>query len=293
MLADYAPRPFGFASEELLTNVLGAEINAVTQLLVKNPNLPDLFDAPETTIPQRTACFLLLAHRKLMEMIYETFTGRDLESPSLGDEESNALKRTNNLVASDAPGWVLEMNEVVELLPFRIYETLPDPLRRGGFDPNNAAEVEAMTSAAQTLSGNEQIQALIREVLDKQLQRLERRWPAVVEQVQGPNVVIVQAREPNAVIVQARQRNKRQGWEQRLKLYAAIQNILRANPELQGMEFCAQLDTRHAPPLWDWTKNGEWREGLTWKEAWRIPKLRAKIRRVRQEAMKDLKGKSR
>jgi hypothetical protein len=81
--------------------------------------------------------------------------------------------------------------------------------------------------------------------------------------------------------------NKRKGWEQRIKLYQAIQKLLSGNPQLQGMDFCAELDKRHAPPLSDWTKRGEWREGLTWKEAWGNPVLRRKIRRVRQEAMKD------
>jgi hypothetical protein len=80
--------------------------------------------------------------------------------------------------------------------------------------------------------------------------------------------------------------NKRKGWEQRLKLYSAIQKVLSAKPSLEGMEFCAELDKRHAPPLLDWTESGEWREGLTWKEAWGDMGLRRKIRRVRQEAQK-------
>lgn len=80
--------------------------------------------------------------------------------------------------------------------------------------------------------------------------------------------------------------NKRKGWEQRLKLFETIKNILSAKPDLEGMEFCAALDKRHARPLLDWIENGEWREGLTWKEAWGDPGLRRKIRRVRQEAQK-------
>jgi len=79
---------------------------------------------------------------------------------------------------------------------------------------------------------------------------------------------------------------KRKGWEQKLKLYGAIREVLSGNPTLVGMEFCAELDKRHAPPLFDWTKSGGWPEGLTWKEAWGKPGLRKKIRRVRQEAMK-------
>jgi hypothetical protein len=82
--------------------------------------------------------------------------------------------------------------------------------------------------------------------------------------------------------------NKRTGWQQKQKLYNAIQKVLGGNPLLQGMKFCAELDKRHAPPLYDWTKRGEWRNELTWKEAWSDPGLRRKIRRVRQEAMKNL-----
>jgi hypothetical protein len=89
-----------------------------------------------------------------------------------------------------------------------------------------------------------------------------------------------------AGINQARRPNKRNGWEQRIKLYRIIRSILDRNPELQGIEFCAELDKYHALPLYDWTKRGEWRSGLTWKEAWSDSGLKSKIRRVRQEAMK-------
>ena len=79
---------------------------------------------------------------------------------------------------------------------------------------------------------------------------------------------------------------KRKGWEQRVKLYGVIKKVLSDNPNLQGMKFCAELDKRHAPPLFDWKKSREWPEDLTWKEAWRDKKLKTKIRRVRQEAKK-------
>ncbi len=84
---------------------------------------------------------------------------------------------------------------------------------------------------------------------------------------------------------QTRGPNKRKGWQQRIKLYSAIQKVLKDNL-LQGMEFCAALDKRHAPPLLDWVEGGDWREGFTWKEAWSNRSLRQKIRRVRQEALK-------
>lgn len=89
------------------------------------------------------------------------------------------------------------------------------------------------------------------------------------------------------VRTQLREPNKRRGWKQRLKLYAIIQKVLGVDPPLEGMRFCAELDKRHAPPLFDWTERGEWsKRGMTWKEAWNIPAMRRKIRRVRQEAMK-------
>jgi hypothetical protein len=108
-----------------------------------------------------------------------------------------------------------------------------------------------------------------------------------VETVWNKEMAAAAAIPAQAVIGEKRGPNKRKGWEQRLKLYDAIRKVLGVNPSLQGMEFCAELDKRHAPPLYDWTKHGEWRQGLTWKEAWGDPHLRDKIRRVRQEAMKS------
>jgi hypothetical protein len=72
----FVPRPFGFASTELLTNILETEIDVVAQLLSKYQGLRNLLDASEVTIPQRSACFALLAHRKIIEMIDGTLTGR-------------------------------------------------------------------------------------------------------------------------------------------------------------------------------------------------------------------------
>ena len=86
---------------------------------------------------------------------------------------------------------------------------------------------------------------------------------------------------------QTRGPNKRKGWQQREKLYIVMRGILSKHPHLQGIGFCAELDKRHALPLVDWTETEEWREGLTWKEAWTDAQLRRKIRRVRQEAQKS------
>jgi len=161
--------PFWFASEELLTDLLGDEIYLIAQLFVKHPDLREFFDLPEATIPQRAACFAVLAHCMLRDTIYETFTGRWQQSPSLGDEENDVLARTQNLFAADAPRWVLEVNEVVELLPSRIYNALPEPLRRGGFNASDPAQMEVISSAATKLSSVQEIQALSRNVLSLRL----------------------------------------------------------------------------------------------------------------------------
>jgi RNA polymerase sigma factor (sigma-70 family) len=175
---DFSMRTFWFGNEELLTKILAAEIEAVMQLFASYPDLRKLYDSPEATRPQRTACFTLLARRKIMEMVYETFAGRYEQSPSLGDTESDALSRTHNLVTADAPAWVLEVNEVAERLPSHIYDALPEPLRVGGYDANNPEQVESVKSAARALSSVEQIRALTEGVIDQQLGRLERRWSA-------------------------------------------------------------------------------------------------------------------
>jgi hypothetical protein len=136
-----------------------------------------------------------------------------------------------------------------------------------GYYPETEERRDAVRSAATLLSTVEQLQMFAKIVLDQQFQRLARRWPVTKIQVKQPN--------------------KRNGWQQKLKLYSSIQKVLGADPGIEGMEFCAELDKRHAPPLYDWEKRREWPEGFTWKEAWNKPGLRKKIRRVRQEAMKS------
>jgi hypothetical protein len=263
MLADY--EPLGFASTELLTDLLHAEINAVVDLLAKYSDLPSLFETPDATIPQRNTCFALLAHRKLIETISSTLAGRQ-EQPTLNDIESHTLRSTFNLVADDAPAWALEMQRAIERLPAHVYASLPEPLRRGGYNPDDTKQMEAIESAKETLSSVEQIQTLTERVIDQQLKRLARRWSEGIVKVRRPN--------------------KRKGWEQREKLYEAIRRALKANPSLQGVELCAELDKRHAPPLYDWEVSGEWPKWFTWKKAWSNLILRDRIRRVRQEAQK-------
>jgi hypothetical protein len=281
--------PFWFASEELLIELLREEIHIANQLFAKYPDLPELFDLPDASVEQRAACFALLAHRNLMNEIYETFAGRHQQSPSLGDEEKDVLKRTRSLFDSDAPRWVLEVNEVAELLPTRMCDALPELLRAGGFgfSRDDPERMRAIQSAINTLSTVEKFRALTERVFNQQLERLSKRWSASISALSQPQTV-GQPRTTSVTLgKQMRRMNKREGWEQKLKLFAAIQNALNRNPSLQGIKFCAELDKRHAPPLHDWAKTGEWPEGLTWKEAWADGRLRKKIRRVRQEAMKS------
>jgi hypothetical protein len=109
---------------------------------------------------------------------------------------------------------------------------------------------------------------------------------AAIERVRNEETAAAGAIRVETVNGQIRSPNKRKGWQQRIRLYNTIRKVLSANPTLEGMEFCAELDKRHAPPLVDWTERGEWQDGLTWKEAWGKKGLQRKIRRVRQEAQK-------
>src|SRR5205807_1428706 len=109
---------------------------------------------------------------------------------------------------------------------------------------------------------------------------------AVIDTVRDQETAAAGAIRAEAVSTRERRTIKRKGWEQRLKLYEVIQTILSANPSLEGMKFCAELDKRHAVPLLDWVEAKKWKPGLTWKEAWGNEDLRRKIRRVRQEAQR-------
>lgn len=108
-----------------------------------------------------------------------------------------------------------------------------------------------------------------------------------IKRVRNEEIAAAGTVRPETPHTPERKPNKRKGWEQRLKLYSIMKKILSANPTLEGIAFCAELDKRHAPPLYDWLASGEWRRGLTWKEAWSDTELRRKIRRVRQEAQRQ------
>jgi len=71
--AVFPPRPFWFASSELSIQVRHAEIDALAQLLANHPNLRNLFDAPDATVPERSACFEVLARVEVVQAIDEMF----------------------------------------------------------------------------------------------------------------------------------------------------------------------------------------------------------------------------
>jgi hypothetical protein len=193
-----ADDPFWFASTELLNHLFRAEINALTQLLAKYTDLLNLLDTPQVTVPQRMTCFALLAHRKLIETINDTLAGRYEEPAPLTDVESDTINRTHGLVPPDSPVWVLEMHEVVERLPVYIYDSLPEPLRKGGFGFNrdDTEQMQEIQSARETLNSIEQIQVLIERVLDQQLQRLQGRWSAGIPTFPAEQVVVTKANRP-------------------------------------------------------------------------------------------------
>ena len=269
-----SPTPFWFASEQLLTDVLCAEIEAVNKLLDRYPNLPDIFDAPNATGPQRNVCFELLARRELMDVVYEMFAGRHEQSPSLGDSESKALSGTQNLLAGDAPAWAREVKEVVQLLPYRVNGALPKSLRKGRYDANDPAQAEAIES----LSTVEQIQRFTKVVLDQQLLRLERRWSAEI--VRAPEIVVQTLVAPSDTppVKPKKRKTKRRRDRQRVfrdKLIAELDDIAQT-PE----EFIRLMDEHKIQPQPTWKG---W--GGTWVQAYKDPRLRALIHKDKSRAL--------
>jgi hypothetical protein len=258
-----------FASVELLTSLLKAQIEAVTQLFADNPDLRDIFDVPVATASQRRLCFDLLAHRKIMEDIYEMFASRYEQSPSLGETEKSALSRARNLVAADAPAWVLEMNRVIEHLPLRLLKALPEALHRQGFWSSDPQEAETIQRTANAL-GELQLQELIRSVLDQQLQRLEQRWSA--NQVQ---VIVEPGGTPTKRRV-SRRRDKQQ--MARDKLIAEIAEVAKSNI----VEFLKIMDDRKVQPQPTWLP----RWPGSWSNAYKDDKLRELIHKDKSRAIK-------
>ena len=268
------PRPLWFVSDELLTNILRAEIDFVMQLLAKCSDPRKFFDSADATVQQRTTCFTLLAHRELMDIIYETFSQRWEQSPPLDDAESNALNQTRNLVPMDAPTWVLEMQQVVEHLPVHIHNALPEPLRKGGFGFNrdNVEQMEAIQLATEGLSSVAAIQALTEQVLDQQLQRLQGRWSVEIREPQ-----IVQFGESQ--LPRARKRKgRRRADKQRMlrdRLIAEIDDVAKS-----VSEFLQLMDQRKIEPQPTWKG---WPG--SWVAAYKDRRLRVLIHKDKSRAL--------
>jgi hypothetical protein len=209
-----------------------------------------------------------------MGEIYETFAGRWEQSPSLGDEEKNVLRRTQSLVAPDAPAWVLEVDQVAELLPSRVYDALPEPLRRGGFgfDSNNSTQVDTIRAAAKTLSSVEQIKALTGKVVDEQLQRLEGRWSAARPVANLVREIIVQGRGPT------KRTGRRTRDKQRMSRDKLIAEIDDVSPTIN--EFLKLMDERNVQPQPTWKG---WPD--SWLRAYRDLRLRKLIHQDKSRAL--------
>jgi hypothetical protein len=254
------PEPFWFVNSELLEELFRVELSLISCLLVQHPELRSLLDTPVATVSDRKTCFTVLAHRKVLDMISEMFAAR-YEEPSLSDEESNAASATSDLVPSDAPDWVLDMDRLVERLPSHLFGALPQALRTGGFSQNSAAQMEAI----RRLSTIGQLQTLIETVFDQQLGRLEERWAA--------SSSLFPSQPPR---VNTRKSNRRRDKQRadRDKLIAEIAEVAKT-----PAEFLRLMDERKVQPHPTW--NG-WPG--SWGKAYQNPRLRKLIHQDKSRA---------
>jgi hypothetical protein len=165
------PRPFWFVDSELLSITLRAEIAVAGRILDDCPELAQWFDSPETQTEQRKICFAVAARYKVTFNISDTIAERYEPSEPLDEKEKKTIQRIGNLIAPDAPAWVIEMKSVIETIPSHLYASLPESLQTGRFD-DRSEQLEA----ANALGTREQIQAFIQGVLDQQVERLSKRW---------------------------------------------------------------------------------------------------------------------
>jgi len=266
--------PFWFANDALITEFWHAEIRSIVELFAKHLDLIQFFDLPEANAQQRAACFALLAHCKLVGEIDERFLGFHEQPPSLSDEEEEIFERTHSLFDVDAPAWVLEVDQVAELLPSRIFNALPEPLRAGGygFARDNPERMQAIEAAIDTLSTVEKVRALTECVLEQQLKRLGNRWAAATPALNATREIIVRERSPK------RPKGRKKHDEQRRcrdKLVAEIADI---SPTLhEYLKLMDECKVQH-PPTWSgWPGS--------WSEAYKNPRLRKLIHQDKSRAL--------
>lgn len=255
------PEPFWFVNSELLEELLHAELSLINRLLAQHPELRSPLDTPVATVPDRKTCFTVLAHRKLLEMISDMFAAR-YEEPSLTVEESSSFRATSDLVTSDAPDWVLEMDRVIERLPNHLFGALPQALRTERYNQNNATQIEAIGR----LSSIARLQTLIETVFDQQLRRLEKRWSA--------SSSLLPSQPPRINTRKSRRRRDKQRAE-RDKLIAEIAEVTKTPPE-----FLRLMDERKVQPQPTWKG---W--SGSWVQAYQIPRLRKLIHQDKSRAI--------
>jgi hypothetical protein len=160
------------------------------------------------------------------------------------------------------------MNEVAGWLLARIQMALPEPLREIGWYRNDPARDEAVRSAADKLSTVEQIQELIAQVFEEQLQRLNERWSAAAPASTG------QTRQGTTKKRKARRVPDKQRI-MRDRMIADIDSVARTI-----IEFLQIMDEREVLPQPTWSG---WPG--SWKEAYKIPRLRALIHKDKSRAI--------
>jgi hypothetical protein len=174
----------------------------------------------------------------------------------------NTIRRSSSLQSWRAPAWLFQVSPLFGIEPIK-------------------KELIPATDSEEKL-GAEHTKLLLEGARRVFLWDLE----AAIKMARNEEVAAAGTIPEHSVNKEVRRIN-RKGRDQREKLHNAIRKILRKNPDLEGIGFCAELDKHHALPLYDWTERGEWQSHFTWKQAWSVPSLRDKIRRVRQEAMRN------
>jgi hypothetical protein len=263
------PQSFWFISSELLMEVLRAEIRVVAHFLAEHPELPDWFDDPEIEIEHRKICFAVTARCSVMLNISDTIAARHEPSEALTNEESDTFWRATNLVASDAPAWTLEMNQIVERMPWHLSNALPATLRQQRFDEDSIEQA----SAIRAFSTVGQIQTFIRTVFDQQWKRLEGRWKQTMA-----------APLPTPTPLPT-SRVKRKVRRTRDKLRMARDRMIAEIDELSPtvIEFLQLMDEREVKPQPTWIWPG------SWKKAYKDSSLRALIHKDKSRAISRFK----
>jgi hypothetical protein len=269
--------PFWFVSSELLTEVYRAEVNVIAQLFSNYPALRKFLDTPQATIQQRTTCFELLVHRRIIEVVDETIAARYEKPLTFSEDESRAVRKSANLVISDAPAWVLEMNEVADWLPTRIHAALPEGLRDHVLSAIYPEKREAAFRLAQESLGTlEQVQSLITRVLDEQLQRLSERWSVTTSPVPSKSHFDRSNRRPAAQHI-VRRKPARTRDKLRIARDRLIYEIDDTSQTIS--EFIRLMDERNVKPQPTWQWPG------SWARAYQDPHLRKLIHQDKSRAI--------